>query len=419
MAAHNLGTVIGFEFGRTVKKKSFWITTLAVPVVIAIVFALIYVSSSSSDQNVKAQANASIGFLYTDPSGLITPTQAKRLGGTPTADSDAAVADVRAGRLQAYFVYPADATTAPVRVYGQDEGIFKNGQYEAVAELLLTTAVTDKIGSPQLSTLAAGGATYEATTYRAGQQSGGLNSVIPPLLYLVIFYIVIILLGNQMLNSTLEEKENRVTEMILTTLNATTLIIGKVITLFLVGLVQILLFVTPVLVAYLFFRDQLVLPSLDLSNLQIQPGPMITGALLLFGGFLLFTGTLVAAGAIMPTAKEAGSIFGAMMVLLFVPFYALSLVVSDPTSPIVQIFTFFPYTAPFTAMLRNGLGSLPGWQAAIVITELIVLGALVLLLAVRIFRYGSIQYTSKVSLVSALGRRRHSPAPTQPDHPAS
>ncbi|MEO6996666.1 MAG: ABC transporter permease, partial [Terracoccus sp.] len=152
--------------------------------------------------------------------------------------------------------------------------------------------------------------------------------------------------------------------------------------------------------------------------LQIQPGPMITGALLLFGGFLLFTGTLVAAGAIMPTAKEAGSIFGAMMVLLFVPFYALSLVVSDPTSPIVQVFTFFPYTAPFTAMLRNGLGSLPGWQAAIVITELIVLGSLVLLLAVRIFRYGSIQYTSKVSLTSALGRRRHPPAPTHLDSPA-
>ena len=183
---------------------------------------------------------------------------------------------------------------------------------------------------------------------------------------------------------------------------------------------QILLFTTPVLVAYLFFRDQLALPEprpLPLSS--CDPGRMITGGLLLFGGFLLFTGTLVAAGAIMPTAKEAGSIFGAMMLLLFVPFYALSLVVSDPTSPIVQIFTFFPYTAPFTAMLRNGLGSLPTWQAATVITELIVLGTLVLLLAVRIFRYGSIQYTSKVSLTSVLRTRHHSPAPTQPDQPAS
>lgn len=406
MAVHNLGTVIGFEFTRTLKKKIFWITTLAVPVIIGIVFALIYISSSSTDANVKDQANASIRFLYTDASGLITPSLASQLGGTPTTDHDQAVADVQAGQVQAYFDYPADPATAPVRVYGQDQGIFKNGQYQAVAELVLTTAVTDKIGSPQLATLAAGGTSFQSTTYRDGHESGGLNAVIPPLLYLVIFYMVIILLGNQMLNSTLEEKENRVTEMILTTLNATTLIVGKVITLFLVGLVQILLFVLPVLVAYLLFRDQLALPSLDLSNLQLASGPMITGALLLTGGLLLFTATLVAAGAIMPTAKDAGSIYGAMMILLFVPFYALSLVVSDPTSPIVQIFTYFPYTAPFTAMLRNGLGSLPGWQGAIVITELIVLGALVLLLAVRIFRYGSIQYTSKVSLTSALATRR-------------
>ena len=51
-----------------------------------------------------------------------------------------------------------------------------------------------------------------------------------------------------MLNSTLEEKENRVTEMILTTLNPTTLITGKVIALFAVGLVQMLVFLSPIAV---------------------------------------------------------------------------------------------------------------------------------------------------------------------------
>lgn len=173
MATHNLGTVIGFEFGRTLKKKSFWIITLAVPVVIAIIFALVFVSSSSADQNVKDQANASIRFLYTDPSGLITPTQAQRLGGAPTTDPGQAVADVQAGRVQAYFACPADPATQTVRVYGQDEGIFKNGQYQAVAELLLTTAVTEKIGSPKLSALAGGGATFESTTYRDGSRAAG------------------------------------------------------------------------------------------------------------------------------------------------------------------------------------------------------------------------------------------------------
>ncbi len=101
---------------------------------------------------------------------------------------------------------------------------------------------------------------------------------------------------------------------------------------------------------------------------------MIVGALLLVGGFTLFTATLVAVGAIMPTARDAGQISAPLMILIFVPFYAVSLVVSDPHALIVQLFTYFPYTAPVTAMLRNGFGSLSPLEATIVITELFVLG---------------------------------------------
>ncbi|MEW1940182.1 ABC transporter permease [Pseudarthrobacter sp. NPDC080037] len=144
--------------------------------------------------------------------------------------------------------------------------------------------------------------------------------MIPPMLFLVVFYISMILLSNQMLNSTLEEKENRVREMILTTLNPTTLITGKIISLFMVGLVQILVFLAPVGLAYLFFRDSLALPEMNLSSLVFEPGPMITGTLLLVGGFTVFTGVLAAIGAIMPTAKEAGSIFGPLVAMMFIPF---------------------------------------------------------------------------------------------------
>jgi ABC-2 type transport system permease protein len=246
----------------------------------------------------------------------------------------------------------------------------------------------------------------DSTTYKDGAVSGGINGVIPPLLFLAIFYVVILLLGNQMLTSTLEEKENRVTEMILTTLNPTTLVMGKVISLFIVGVVQMLVFAFPVIVGYLFFRASLNLPNFDLSHLTFAPGPMIVGALLLIGGFTLFTGTLVAVGAIMPTAKEAGQIFGIMMALIFIPFYVVTLVVSDPTAPIVQLFTYFPYSAPVTAMLRNGFGSLSVTESIGVIVELFVLGAIVLQVAVRLFRYGSISYTSKVSLRTAFARPR-------------
>ena len=324
----------------------------------AIVFALVYLSNSSTAASEDAQKTAAVSFTYTDDSGLITDGIATAMGGRKAADPEQALQDVKTGTTDAYFAYPAEPATQPVKVYGTDQGIFENGKYDAVAKHLLTASAQAEVGSPQLTAAASGDVKTESQTFKDGQPTGGFGSAVPPLMFLLIFYVSIILLSNQMLNSTLEEKENRVTEMILTTLNPTTLIIGKVIALFMVGLVQILVFLTPIAVGYAFFRDKLAIPDLDLSNLSFEPGTMLVGALLLLGGFTVFTGVLVAIGAIMPTAKDAGTIFGPLMALIFVPFYAISLIISDPRAPIVQIFTYFPLSAPVTALLRNGFGTL-------------------------------------------------------------
>ena len=406
MGPHNLGTVIAFEVTRTLRKRTFWIVTLAVPVIVGVIFGLSYLSNTSTSQSAKQQSQERVSFVYTDASGLIGPALAAELGGRLATDPARAEADARAGRVQAYFAYPAHPETEPVTISAQDLGLFDNGRYEAVAQRLLQAAVQAKIGTPELASLASRGAVVYTVTYANGAPSGGLGTVIPPLLYLVVFYFVILFLGNQMLNSTVEEKENRVTEMILTTLNATTLIVGKVIALFAIGLVQMLVFAAPVVVALVFFRDRVSIPNVDLSTLTFDPQRMFVGALVLLGGFVLFTGTLVAVGAIMPTAKEAGAVFGTLIVVLFVPFYAMTLIVSDPGALIVQVFTYFPFTAPITALIRNSFGSLLGWQAALVVAELLVLGVVVLRLAVQLFRYGSTQYTSKVSLRGAFARRR-------------
>lgn len=230
----------------------------------------------------------------------------------------------------------------------------------------------------------------------------GFGGILPPLIFLVLFFLTFVLLSNQMLTVTLEEKENRVTEMILTTVNPTALIGGKIVALFTVGLVQMFCFALPLLIGYVFFRTALSLPEIDVAGLSVDPWRMVIGALLALGGFALFTGTLVAIGSVMPTAKDAGNLFAGLMILMFVPLYVVSLILSDPHGIVVQIFTYFPYSAPVTAMIRNAVGSLSGGEAAIVIAALFLLNAVVLRLAVRLFRYGSIQYTSKVSLKTVL-----------------
>ncbi|WP_445155999.1 ABC transporter permease [Arthrobacter sp. Hor0625] len=409
-ARHNLGTVVEFEFTRTLKKRGFWIATLAIPVVIAIVFGLVYLSNSSTSASADAQKTASMSFTYTDDSGLISPQVAAAMGGQRATDGAAALRDVQEGKSDAFFAYPAQPATEVVKVYGADKGIFENNKYDAVAKQLLTASAQAAVGSPQLNAAASGAIKTEAKTFKDGRQTGGFGSAIPPLTFLVIFYVSIILLSNQMLSSTLEEKENRVTEMILTTLNPTTLIIGKVAALFLVGLVQILVFLTPIVVGFVFFRDKLAIPDFDLSSISFEPGTMIVGALLLLGGFTVFTGVLVAIGAVMPTTKDAGTIFGPLMGLIFVPFYAVSLIISDPRAPIVQIFTYFPLSAPITALLRNAFGTLSPLESVIIIAELFIVGILILRLAAHLFRYGSIHYSGKLSIAGTFRKREASAA---------
>ncbi|POH70861.1 sodium transporter [Cryobacterium zongtaii] len=405
MGQHNLRTVIGFEVGRTLGKKKFWVITLLVPIAIGIVVGLVTLGNTSSMSNIDAQSDAKLTFTYSDASGYVDPAVAAALGGTPVTDDASAIADVKAGEEDAHFVYPADPATTPTQVYGIDKGLFGNGEYEGVATQVLITSAQDQIGDPALTTMAQGDVSVTSTTYTDGEEAAGFMGVIPPLIFLAMFFLTFTLLSNQMLTSTLEEKENRVTEMILTTLNPTALISGKIISVFIVGFVQVLVFLVPVAVGYLFFRTSLNLPEVDLASFTFDPGQMIVGALLALGGFALFTGTAVAIGAVMPNAKDAGGWFTALIILMIVPLYSVSLVLSDPHSAVVQVFTYFPYSAPITAMLRNAFGSLAGWEAAIVITELFLLSAVVLQLAVRLFRYGSIEYTNRVSFKTVFAGR--------------
>jgi ABC-2 type transport system permease protein len=91
--------------------------------------------------------------------------------------------------------------------------------------------------------------------------------------------------------------------------------------------------------------------------------------------------------------------------MMFIPFYTFSLIISNPGALVVQIFTYFPLTAPVTALLRNGFGTLNPVESAIVIVELFVVGLIILRLAVHLFRYGSIEYGRKLSIAGTF--RRH------------
>ncbi len=403
---HNLSTVMRFEIVRTLKKKTFWIMALGFPVIFAAIFGIVYFSNKATDDASKDIEKQKFSFVVSDASGVIKPAIVTAMTGktAPTSDKQKEIDAVKNGSLDGYIYYPADLKTGTIEVYGKNVDIFTDGRYTGVAQTIMSLSASNTVG-PNVQAALTKSTNVNATIYRDGVQYDAIKQMILPGLFLVLFYFLIAFFGNQMLTSTTEEKENRVIEMLLTTVEARTLIVGKILSLIILSIIQGLIVVIPVVAGYLLFHDKLNLPSLDLSTLPVDWGAIGIGFAVFASSFMLFTGLLVAIGAAVPTAKEASGFFGIVMVLIFGPLYAASLFVSAPASPIVTFLSLFPLTAPIPLMLRNALGNLPGWQAGLGILFLIIAATLATTIAVRVFRYGALEYSRKLSLREIFSRK--------------
>lgn len=406
---HNLGTVFQFEVIRTLKKPTFWISILALPIVMGILFTIIYFSNTATQGTIEKNQQQKFSFKVVDDSGTISPDVIASAGGTVTVNADQAITEVKRGELDAFFHYPQDLTKESVRVYNKNEGMFENNKYTGVAEALALSGVSSSVSPETLSVIKNGVKTTQQN-YEDGKEVNLVGRMIVPGFFLVIFYIVIVFLSNQMLTSTTEEKENRVTEMILTSIKSRSLIVGKIFALLVLGVIQILTLVLPILLAYFLAKDSLNIPDISsfVSNIQFEFWPVFIGAFLLVGSLLLFTGFSVAIGAAVPTAKEANSFFGFVILFLVAPFWITSLIMSDPNALVVQIFSYFPLTAPVTLMLRNTFGNLPVLEGALGALVVFVASIVVMAIAIRIFRYGTLEYSSRISLGAIMKRKRKS-----------
>ena len=401
---HNLGTVFKFETIRVLKKPTFWLMALGFPLMFAALYGIMFWSQSTTMQAAKELEKQEFSLAVTDDSKLVRP-ELLMAAKTKTVESkEAGINDVKNGKIDAYIYFPKDISKQKVEVYGKDVGLFQNGKYGAVAQSLLSQSVASSVSQAQVAILQ-NKVQLSSTTYLDGKEHGGINEMIAPGLFLVIFFMLVTFFGNQMLTSSTEEKENRTVEMLLTMVKTDTLITGKILSLMVLALIQMLVIVLPVAAGYLAFGSKLQLPNMDLSLLVFDPVRIGLALVIFLASFMMFTGMLVTLGAMMPTAKEASQWFGLVIMLIFGPFYGITAFVSFPDSPFVKFLSLFPFTAPIPLLLRNAVGNLPMWEGLLGVALLIVAAVFVLWLAVRVFRYGAMSYDSKLSL-SALRMKR-------------
>ena len=400
---HNLSTVITFEVIRVLKKKSFWAMVFGFPIMIGAVFGIVFLSNKATQDAADKLKEQPFSIAITDDSHLLSPQIASTFHAKMTT-KEAGVAAVKNGTVDAYFYYPADVSAHHIEVYGKNVGLFENGRYSSVALALLSQSVQNTV-SPQIRTVLQNAAASDTTIYRDGRAYDPFKEMILPGIFLVLFYVLMSFFAGQALTSTTEEKENRVIEMILTTIEARTLIIGKIISLIVLMLIQGVLVVAPVLIGYLLFRDQLNLPNIDLSGLPVDWARIGVAAVIFALSFAFFTGVLVLIGATMPTAREANQFMGFVMIALYGPLYAVSLFISMPDAPIVRFLSLFPLTSPIPLLMRNAAGNLQPWEIAAGALILLTSSIFVLILAVRVFRFGALEYSRKVSLKEMFARR--------------
>lgn len=401
---HNFGVVFRFEVVRTLKKKSFWLALFAFPVMMSAIFGIIFLANNQAEKSTEDLAKQEFLIGITDDSGKIAPEIMTNSKVQSVENRNQGVELVKAGKLDAYFYYPKDLKNDKVEVFGQSVGIFENGRYQSAAATLLQQSATHNV-APDLVAILTGSVQFNSVTFKDGKEYNPLMEMIAPGIFLVLLYVIIAIFGNQMLNATIEEKENRVMEIILTTIKSRTLIAGKIIAMLALIFVQMAVILGFILIAYFAFKNHLSLPSIDLSHIPLDPVRIAAGFGLFVGGVLLLSGLMVAIGAAVPTAKEANQFFGVIAVMLFGPLYAAPLFVTNPDSLAVAILTFFPFTAPIPLLLRNAVGNLTPLETVGGIVMLLVFSAIIFIVAARLFQNGSVEYSRKISLKSLLPKK--------------
>jgi ABC-2 type transport system permease protein len=401
----SMRNVVRFEVFRTLKKKSFWYTSLAPPLIVLAVIGIVTASANSTGKSSAQQTqmliqSAKMGVL--DDTKLINTKQLAKQKILIEPNQQTGIKDVKSGKLDAFFYYPTDITKSGITIYSKDTGVSNTDHYDGLAQQILIldiiTSLNKKVHNAQTIQILQKTPSVTDITYKNGRLTGGEARIIAPGVFMIAFLMLLVLLSYNMISSTTEEKENRAAEILLTSIKARKLIFGKILSIFILGFVQLVVILVPMLIYYASSSGHTLPGGVSLSHIPLDATAIIFGALFFISGFAMFTGWLVGFGSLFPSTQDAGRFTGLALLWAYIPIYALSYIISSPHSLIVTVLSYFPLTAPTTALLRNAAGTISTTEAFGVLAVIIASAALATIFAVRSFSYGAMSYSRRISI---------------------
>jgi ABC-2 type transport system permease protein len=396
--------VLRHEFGHTARRRGFVVMTLIVPVLALILIGVVQLVSGTAGPTTEALTIGYVdelgGFQQYTSQGNITLVQ------YDTAN-DATDALIK-GDISEYFVIPQNyISTGVVNDYTLQKQLAPSPAVgTAINHFLVNNLLAGKVSAATVARIESPSnlvTTRLTETGAVAPEQGGYANLIIPFVFGILLALSIIVSSTYLLQGLGEEKENRVMEVLLSSVSARQLLTGKVLGIGAAGLVQVAFWIisAPLLLS-------LASSSIGglISTIQLPPSFIVLAVVYFILGYSLFAVISAAIGAISSGSREGQQLIGVFTIPMLIPLWFTSLLMFFPDNPAWIFFAIFPLSAPVEVIMRLGVSAIPVWQlvASIGVMVLTIVGGL--LLTTRIFRTYLLMYGKRPAIGDVIRNLR-------------
>jgi ABC-2 type transport system permease protein len=380
----NIWLVAQHEFITNIRKKSFLFSVFGVPLLMAGIFAIVFlVAEAAEDSGIVAER---IG--YVDLANLVTVENEKYI---LLEDAVAAQEALAAQTVDLYFVItPFYVNNGNVPIYVTDNvSAETRDEIELFLVENLTAAVnTDAPAERLIEPLEL--EIFLESNQKQLSEIAFYGVIVTPFIFSTVLVMALQLTSGFLMSGVVEEKTNRIMEILITSITPYELLTGKLLGIGALGLLQMIVWLGLGL-AGAAFGGQIEL----LSGISLPPEFILIVLLYFFFTYFLYASILAGVGAVVGSEQESRTIAGMISFFLAIPYFAILLVFSNPESPILTGLLMFPMTSAMTYMMLYPFTSIPLWQVVVSLVLLVVATFGITWAAARVFRW-ALLFTGKL-----------------------
>lgn len=212
----------------------------------------------------------------------------------------------------------------------------------------------------------------------------GIGNMILAYLFSFLLYMSLLIIGSSVMRSVVAEKNNRIVEILLSSVNSNELMTGKILGNSITGAIQMSIWLLPIFI--LISTSWFVLPAeLILSVTAFQ---LLYFILNYFIGLMTYVGMFAAVGAIFDNDQDAQGGMWPVMMLVMIPFFITFSLQNNPDNQLAKIASMFPFSSIMVMPARMALIEVPVWQMIISFLINILTIFAIMIAAGRIYKIG-------------------------------